>query len=91
MSSTGTSTVHPHLVHPATIFPAAKRSVGAQSEILGGVLGGSTAPRTGASYREIATKFHPEDFGVEALVRPHIRPPAFRKTKHAVPQSEALL
>ncbi|MFB6723681.1 DUF433 domain-containing protein [Kribbella sp. NPDC056345] len=42
--------------------------------------------RTGASYREIATKFDLEDFEVEALVRPHIRPPAFRRSPSAGPQ-----
>jgi uncharacterized protein (DUF433 family) len=47
--------------------------------------------RTGASYRDIATKFHLEGFEVEALVRPHIRPPASRKPRHPQPQSEALL
>jgi uncharacterized protein (DUF433 family) len=47
--------------------------------------------RTGSSYREIATKFGLEDFEVEALVRPHIRPPAFRRTRHPRSQSEALL
>ena len=47
--------------------------------------------RTGASYRDIATKFNLEDFEVEALVRPHIRPPALRKSHHRDPQAEALL
>ncbi|MER7251076.1 hypothetical protein [Kribbella sp. NPDC000426] len=47
--------------------------------------------RTGASYREIAAKFNLEDFEVEALVRPHIRPPAFRKTRHLQPQTDSLL
>ncbi|HET6986879.1 MAG TPA: DUF433 domain-containing protein [Kribbella sp.] len=47
--------------------------------------------RTGSSYREIATKFGLEDFEVEALVRPHIRPPAFRKARHPQSQTEALL
>ena len=47
--------------------------------------------RTGASYRDIAAKFHLEDFEVEALVRPHIRPPAFRKPRLTEPQTEALL
>ncbi len=42
--------------------------------------------RTGASYREIATKFDLDDFEVEALVRPHIRPPAFRRSPSAEPQ-----
>ncbi|GAA1714512.1 hypothetical protein GCM10009745_73520 [Kribbella yunnanensis] len=42
--------------------------------------------RTGASYREIAGKFDLEDFEVEALVRPHIRPPAFRKSRLPEPQ-----
>lgn len=46
--------------------------------------------RTGATYREIATKFDLEDFEVEALVRPHIRPPAFRRSRSAEPQ-DALL
>ncbi|NUR95853.1 MAG: hypothetical protein HOV67_11415 [Kribbellaceae bacterium] len=46
--------------------------------------------RTGASYRDIATKFNLEDFEVEALVRPHIRPPAFRKP-HRESQPETLL
>jgi uncharacterized protein (DUF433 family) len=47
--------------------------------------------RTGATYREIAAKFHLEDFEVEALVRPHIRPPAFRKASHPRSQPDALL
>ncbi|WP_329004320.1 helix-turn-helix domain-containing protein [Kribbella sp. NBC_00709] len=47
--------------------------------------------RTGASYREIGAKFNLEDFEVEALVRPHIRPPAFRKARHLEAQAEALL
>ncbi|MFG1624029.1 DUF433 domain-containing protein [Kribbella sp. NPDC049227] len=47
--------------------------------------------RTGATYREIAAKFNLEDFEVEALVRPHIRPPAFRKAGHPRSQADALL
>jgi uncharacterized protein (DUF433 family) len=47
--------------------------------------------RTGASYREIAAKFHLEDFEVEALVRPHIRPPAFRKPRHPQTPPDSLL
>lgn len=47
--------------------------------------------RTGASYRDMATKFSLEDFEVEALVRPHIRPPAFRKTRHHQTQRDALI
>lgn len=47
--------------------------------------------RTGASYREIATKFALEDFEVEALVRPHIRPPALRKARRPQPSAEPLL
>ncbi|TCC55834.1 DUF433 domain-containing protein [Kribbella pittospori] len=47
--------------------------------------------RTGATYREIAAKFSLEDFEVEALVRPHIRPPAFRKASHTRPQADSLL
>lgn len=47
--------------------------------------------RSGASYREIAAKFHLEDFEVEALVRPHIRPPAFRKPRHPQTQPDSLL
>ncbi|TDW17861.1 MerR family transcriptional regulator [Kribbella kalugense] len=47
--------------------------------------------RTGASYREIAAKFNLEDFEVEAMVRPHIRPPAFRKARHLETQAESLL
>lgn len=47
--------------------------------------------RTGAPYREIAAKFHLEDFEVEALVRPHIRPPAFRKPRHPQTQPDSLL
>ena len=50
-----------------------------------------TEVRTGAPYREIAAKFNLEDFEVEALVRPHIRPPAFRKARHLEAQAEALL
>jgi uncharacterized protein (DUF433 family) len=49
------------------------------------------AVRTGAPYRDIATKFNLEDFEVEALVRPHIRPPAFRKARHPEAQAESLL
>jgi hypothetical protein len=47
--------------------------------------------RTGAPYREIAAKLGLEDFEVEALVRPHIRPPAVRKARHLPTQAEALL
>jgi uncharacterized protein (DUF433 family) len=47
--------------------------------------------RTGSSYREIATKFALEDYEVEALVRPHIRPPAVRKTRHAPARAQPLL
>ncbi|TCC53202.1 DUF433 domain-containing protein [Kribbella capetownensis] len=47
--------------------------------------------RTGATYREIAAKFNLEDFEVEALVRPHIRPPAFRKASHPRSQADVLL
>jgi uncharacterized protein (DUF433 family) len=47
--------------------------------------------RTGSSYREIATKFALEDYEVEALVRPHIRPPAARKTRHAPAPAQPLL
>jgi uncharacterized protein (DUF433 family) len=47
--------------------------------------------RTGGSYRDIATKFNLEDFEVEALVRPHIRPPAFRKPRHPDAQADLLL
>lgn len=47
--------------------------------------------RSGTSYRDIATKFALEDFEVEALVRPHIRPPTFHRTRHPQPQPDALL
>ena len=47
--------------------------------------------RTGSSYREIATKFALEDYEVEALVRPHIRPPAVRKARHAPARAQPLL
>jgi uncharacterized protein (DUF433 family) len=47
--------------------------------------------RTGVSYRDIAAKFNLEDFELEALIRPHIRPPAFRKARHLEAQAEALL
>lgn len=47
--------------------------------------------RTGASYREIATKFNLEDFEVEALIRPHIRPPTYRKPRPNQPQPDHLL
>jgi transposase-like protein len=47
--------------------------------------------RTGSSYREIATKFGLEDYEVEALVRPHIRPPAIRKARHATARAQPLL
>jgi uncharacterized protein (DUF433 family) len=47
--------------------------------------------RAGASYRHIAAKFNLEDHEVEALVRPHIRPPALRKPRPAAPQAEGLL
>lgn len=47
--------------------------------------------RTGASYREIAAKFHLEDFEVEAMVRPHIRPPAHRKPRHPELHPDSLI
>jgi uncharacterized protein (DUF433 family) len=47
--------------------------------------------RAGTPYRDIATKFNLEDFEVEALVRPHIRPPAFHKPRPAPGQAELLL
>ena len=47
--------------------------------------------RTGMPYRDIATKFGLEDFEVEALIRPHIRPPAVRKSRHAQSQTGTLL
>ncbi|WP_350280215.1 hypothetical protein [Kribbella sp. HUAS MG21] len=47
--------------------------------------------RTGAPYREIAAKFDLEDYELEALVRPHIRPPVLRRTRHREPQVEGLL
>jgi uncharacterized protein (DUF433 family) len=47
--------------------------------------------RAGASYRDIAAKFNLEDYEVESLVRPHIRPPAFRKTRHPEAQTDVLL
>jgi uncharacterized protein (DUF433 family) len=47
--------------------------------------------RTGASYREIAAKFHLEDFEVEAMVRPHIRPPTFRKPRHPELHPDSLI
>ena len=47
--------------------------------------------RTGAPYRDIATKFNLEDFEVEALVRPHIRPPAFHKPRPQPTQPDSLL
>jgi uncharacterized protein (DUF433 family) len=47
--------------------------------------------RSGTPYRDIATKYALEDYEVEALVRPHIRPAAFRRTHHPQTQSEALL
>ncbi|WP_405069937.1 hypothetical protein OG558_09810 [Kribbella sp. NBC_01510] len=47
--------------------------------------------RTGSSYREIATKFALEDYEVEALVRPHIRPPAVRKARRAPARVQPLL
>jgi uncharacterized protein (DUF433 family) len=47
--------------------------------------------RTGSSYREIATKHGLEDFEVEALIRPHIRPPTFHKPRHPTSQPDALL
>ncbi|MFG1818854.1 DUF433 domain-containing protein [Kribbella sp. NPDC049174] len=47
--------------------------------------------RSGMPYRELAAKFGLEDYEVEALVRPHIRPAAFRRTRNSHRQSEALL
>jgi uncharacterized protein (DUF433 family) len=47
--------------------------------------------RTGASYREIAAKFNLEDFEVEAMVRPHIRPPAFRRPRATPPHPDPLI
>ena len=47
--------------------------------------------RTGTPYRAIATKFNLEDFEVEALIRPHIRPPAFHKTRSHETQTDVLL
>lgn len=49
------------------------------------------AVRAGAPYREIAAKFDVEDFEVEALVRPHIRPAAYRKSQTANLQPESLI
>lgn len=47
--------------------------------------------RTGASYRDVAAKFNLEDFELEAVIRPHLRPPAFRKAQPADPQRESLI
>lgn len=47
--------------------------------------------RSGTSYRDIATKYALEDFEVEALLRPHIRPAVSRRTRHPQTQSESLL
>ncbi|HZX02420.1 hypothetical protein [Kribbella sp.] len=47
--------------------------------------------RAGTPYRDITAKFHLEDFELEALIRPHLRPTAVRKLHHADPQAEALL
>jgi uncharacterized protein (DUF433 family) len=49
------------------------------------------AVRAGAPYREIAAKFDVEDFEVEELVRPHIRPAAYRKSQTANLQPESLI
>jgi uncharacterized protein (DUF433 family) len=47
--------------------------------------------RFGTPYREIATKFALEDFEVEALIRPHLRPTPTRRPRHPQPRPEPLL
>jgi uncharacterized protein (DUF433 family) len=47
--------------------------------------------RSGTPYRDIAAKYALEDYELEALLRPHIRPPTFRRTRHPETQSESLL
>jgi len=47
--------------------------------------------RSGTPYREIATKFALEDFEVEALIRPHIRPTPTRRPRHPQPHPDPLL
>lgn len=47
--------------------------------------------RSGTPYRDVATKFALEDFELEALLRPHIRPAAFRRSRHTAAQAEDLL
>jgi uncharacterized protein (DUF433 family) len=42
--------------------------------------------RAGTPYRDIATKFALEDYELEALIRPHIRPATIRRTRHPNPK-----
>jgi uncharacterized protein (DUF433 family) len=47
--------------------------------------------RSGTPYRETATKYALEDYELEALLRPHIRPATSRRTRHPQPHPESLL
>ncbi len=46
--------------------------------------------RTGTAFRDIAAKFALEDFEVEALIRPHLRPAPTRRPRHPHPQPDPL-
>ncbi|MFD7153013.1 hypothetical protein ACFV9C_00355 [Kribbella sp. NPDC059898] len=48
-------------------------------------------PHRDPPYRDVAAKFTLEDFELEALIRPHLRPPAFRRAPQFEPPAEALL
>jgi uncharacterized protein (DUF433 family) len=47
--------------------------------------------RTGATFRDVATKYNLEDFEVEALLRPHLRPPTYRRPKPHQPPPDPLI
>ncbi|WP_433163536.1 hypothetical protein [Kribbella sp. CA-247076] len=47
--------------------------------------------RTGTPNRDLATKYSLEDFEIEALIRPHIRPPTPRRPRHPTPTPNPLL
>lgn len=47
--------------------------------------------RSGTPYRDIATKYALEDYELEALLRPHIRPALSRRTRHPQTHPESLL
>ncbi|MGZ0150102.1 MerR family transcriptional regulator [Kribbella sp. WER1] len=50
-----------------------------------------TEIRHGTPYRDTATKFNLEDFELEALIRPHLRPAAYRKPLHPNAPADVLL